>query len=105
MGQLPLFWQCYSQNSGPRYVGNKMLRQIQNFSVFLGNKLAKKLPKTQQKQLYIMLAMASVYLSISPRTMIGFLTGGTTFAANMILFTYNTLKQEKQKIIFVFLKK
>ena len=29
-------------NSGAKYIGNKMPRQIQNFSVCLGNALAKK---------------------------------------------------------------
>ena len=36
------------QNSGAKYIGNKMPRQIQNFSVCLGSVSAKKqLPKTQ----------------------------------------------------------
>ena len=52
-----------------------------------------------------MSAMASAYLIILPRTIIGFLTAGTTYSTNIILFAYNTLKQEKQKIIFVFFKK
>ena len=49
--------------------------------------------------------MASAYLSILSRTMIGFLTVGTTYSTNIILFTYNTLNQEKQKIIFFFKSK
>ena len=40
------------QNSGAKYVDNKLPRQFQNFSVCLGNKSAKKLPKTQQKPIY-----------------------------------------------------
>ena len=54
-----------------------------------------------------MSAMNSAYLSILPRTMIDFLTVGTTYSTNIILFTYNTLKRGKMKIIFVlfFLKK
>ena len=52
-----------------------------------------------------MSAMASAYLSILPRTMIDFLTVGTTYSINFILFTYNTLKRGKMKIIFVFFKK
>ena len=47
-----------------------MLRQFQKFSVCLGNTSAKKLPKTQQKPLYIMSAMASAYFSILPKSMI-----------------------------------
>ena len=45
-----------------------------------------------------MSAMALSYLSILLRTLIGFLTIGTTYFTNIILFTYNTLKQEKQDI-------
>ena len=47
IGQFPLFWHCLSlQNSGAKYGGNKMLGQIQNFSVCLGNMSVKKLLKT-----------------------------------------------------------
>ena len=35
------------QNSGAKYVGNKMLQRSHNFSVCLDNTSAKKLPKTQ----------------------------------------------------------
>ena len=38
--------------------------------------------------------MVVAYLSILPRTLIGFLTVGTTYFTNIILFTCNTLKQE-----------
>ena len=34
------------RNSGAKYIGNNILRQIQNFSVCLGNASAKNLPKT-----------------------------------------------------------
>ena len=60
------------QNSGANSVGNKMPRQFQNFSVCFSNTLAKKLPKTQHKSLYITSAMASAYLSILPCTMAWF---------------------------------
>ena len=49
------------QNSGAKYVSNKMPRQIQYFSVCLGNASAKKQPKTHQKPSYIMPAMALAY--------------------------------------------
>ena len=49
-------------NSVTKYIGNKMLRRFQNFSVCLGNTSAKKLPTTQQKPLYIAAAMALGYL-------------------------------------------
>ena len=42
---ITLMFSCSLQNSGAKYFGNKMLRQIQNFSACLGNALAKKLPK------------------------------------------------------------
>ena len=60
------------QNSGGKYVGNKMLGWFQNCSVGHGNTLAKKLLKTQQKPLHIMSAMALAYLNILPRTLIWF---------------------------------
>ena len=43
---------------------------ISEFSVCLGNTLAKKLPKTQHKPLHITSAMASAYLGILPMAMI-----------------------------------
>ena len=52
------------RNSGAKYIGNKMLRQFQNFSVCLANILEKKLLKTQQKPLYITLVMALTYLCV-----------------------------------------
>ena len=52
------------QNSGAKYLGNKMSRQFQIFPVCLGNTSAKKLPKIQQKALPITSAMVSVYLGI-----------------------------------------
>ena len=52
------------RNSGAKYVSNKMLRQFQNFPVCLGNTSAEKLPRTQQKPLHIVLAIASEYFSI-----------------------------------------
>ena len=45
------------RNSDAKYVGNKMPRQFQNFSVFLGNTSAKKMPKTQQKPLWYSLGV------------------------------------------------
>ena len=41
-----------------------------------------------------MSAMALAYLSILPRTIIGFLTDGTAYSTNIILFTYNTRETE-----------
>ena len=46
-------------------------------------------------------AMALAYLGVLPRNMIGFLTVDTTYSTNMIYFACNTLKQEKEKTIFV----
>ena len=61
------------QNSGAKYVGNKlMLGWFQNFLVCLGNSLAKKLLKTQQKPLCIMSTMALAYLNILPRALVWF---------------------------------
>ena len=47
-----------------------MFAEFQNFSVGLGNTLAKKMLKTQEKLLYIMSGMAWAYLSIFPRAII-----------------------------------
>ena len=67
---------CSLLNSGATYVDNKMLRQMQNFSVCHGNASAKnktkKLLITYQKPLYITLGMASACLNILPRTVIWF---------------------------------
>ena len=61
------------RNSGARYVGNKLMPGwFQNFWVCLGNTLAKKLLKTQQKPLCIMSAMALAYLNILPTALIWF---------------------------------
>ena len=54
-------------NSGARYGSNKMTRCFQNFSICLGILSAKKLPKTQQKPLYITSAMAPAYLDFFTR--------------------------------------
>ena len=51
-----------------------------------------------QKPLYITLGMASACLSILPRTMIWFYNSWYhLFYLYIILFTYNTLNQEKEK--------
>ena len=43
IGQFPLLWHCFSlRNSGAKYVGKEIPRQIQNFSVCLGNTSTKK---------------------------------------------------------------
>ena len=67
---------CSLLNSGATNVDNKMLRQMQNFSVCHGNASAKKKTKklliTYQKPLYITLGMASACLNILPRTVIWF---------------------------------
>ena len=61
------------RNSGPMYVVNKLMPGwFESFSICLGNTLAKKLLKTQQKALCIMSAMALAYLSILPRALICF---------------------------------
>ena len=60
------------QNSGAKYISNKILRQFQNFSVCLSNMLAKKMPKTQLKRLYITSTMALAYLDILARALILF---------------------------------
>ena len=61
------------QNSGARYVGNKQMPGgFQNFSACLGNTLAKKLLKNQQKTLCIMSAMALAHLNILSRALICF---------------------------------
>ena len=66
-----VFWSLW--NSGAKYVDNKMLRQIQNFSFCHGNASAKKkLLMTYQKPLHITLGMASACLTILPRTVIWF---------------------------------
>ena len=61
------------RNSSAKYVGNKQIPGwFQNFSVCLGNTLAKKLQQTQQKPLCIMSEMALAYLNILPRALIWF---------------------------------
>ena len=48
-----------------------------------------------------MSAMALAYLSILPRTIIGFLTDETTYFTNIILFTYNTGETEDNICFFL----
>ena len=89
---LPYLELCYIQNYGILLTWGKLrtlqtsdsLRNsgaknncydsgaISEFSVFLGNTSAKKLPKTKQKPFYITSAMALGYLGILPRAMIWF---------------------------------
>ena len=82
-------------NSRPKYIGNKMMRQFQKFSVSLSNTLVKNLPKTWQKpilsllcKLYsIILTMASAYLSILSKAMICFFNfWDYLFYLNYIIF-------------------
>ena len=61
------------RSSGARHVGNKLMAGwFQNFSVYLGNTLAKKLLKTQQKPLRVMSAMVLAYLNILPTALVWF---------------------------------
>ena len=59
------------QNSGAKYVDNKMPRQFLKFLMCL-QYVNKKLLTTLQEPLYIMLAMVLAYLSIFPRVMFWF---------------------------------
>ena len=73
-GQYFLFKKIFDpplslQNSGAQYVGNKMPRRFQDFSVCLGNTSEKEnLPNT----FYVTSAMASAYISILPWAVIWF---------------------------------
>ena len=54
------------------------------------------------KLLFIMSAMALAYLSILPRTMIQFFNSWYyLFYICYVVYTYNTLKREKQKTVFL----
>ena len=60
-------------NSGAKYVDNKNAEVIPKFSSLPRQCVGKnKLPKAQQKPLYIILAMALACLGIFPKTMIWF---------------------------------
>ena len=68
-----LFIYCAAfPNSAAKYVDDKITRRFQNFSVCIGNASAIKLPKTQQKPLYITSAVTSVYLGILPKAVMCF---------------------------------
>ena len=95
------FVQAAFENQVLRTSAIKCRGKFKNFQFALAMRRQKKLPKTQQKPLYNTSDMASAYLGSLPKTMIFFLTGDTTYATNIILFTYNTLKREKQKTIFL----
>ena len=83
--------------AGAKYVGNKMPRRFQNFSVCLGNRSVKKLPNTQQKPLYILLVMASAYLGILPRAMTWFFNSwDNLFCLNYIVYLQNTWTSETE---------
>ena len=90
------------QNSGAKYVGNTIPRQIQNFSVCLGKASVKNLPKFSRtlcisRQQWLR-HKSTIYQG---HWWFGFLTVDITYSTNIILFTYNTLKREKQKSIFL----
>ena len=87
------------QNSGAKHVGNKMPKQFKNFSICLGNMLAKrKLLKTQQKPLYISLAVASAYLSKLPRDDIIFNSWDYLLCLNGIILNNTPEKVKHEKI-------
>ena len=88
------------QNSGAKYVGNKMPRQFQNFLVCLGNVPAKKLPKTQKKSMYITSALALAYVGILPRSMIWFFNSWDyLFRLNYFVYLYHTWTGETEEYI------
>ena len=82
-------------------VGNKMLRQIQNFSIFLGSGLAKDCQRLSRSHSISCRQWLRHTSAFSQELLFSFLTVETTYSTNIILFTSNTLKQEKQRIIFL----
>ena len=100
---LKYFFRTHKElwNSSAKYIGNKMPRQIQKFSVCLGNASAKKLPRLSAK-LCISHRQWLLHTSAFCQGLwFGILTVDTTYSTYIMLFTYNTLKREKHRTIFL----
>ena len=79
-----------------------MPRQIQNFSICLGNASAKKVVEDLAETFVYHIGNSfGILRHFSKDEDLVFLTVDTTYSTYIILFDYNTLKRKKQKTIFL----
>ena len=100
IGHFPLFWHCYSlQNSGAKNVGNKMLWQIQNFSVCLGNAPAKNCQRLSRSDSMSCSQWLHHTWAFCLELWFGFLTVGATYSTRILyclLITHLNRRSRRQ---------